>query len=61
MMKIEWVIGAPYLVLNEGGTLVINYEKWMELSKEERKFILEHEKLHEQMRRSKIETNEEFA
>lgn len=52
MMKIEWVIGTPYLVLNEGDTLVINYEKWMELSKKERKFVLEHERLHETMRRN---------
>jgi len=54
MMKIEWVTGTPYLVLNEGDTLVINYEKWMELSKKERKFVLEHERLHEMMRRGEI-------
>jgi len=56
MMEIEWVIGAPFVCINKNGTLVINYERWMELSKEERKFILEHEKLHEQMRRNEVET-----
>jgi hypothetical protein len=52
MMKIEWVTGTPYMLINEGDRLVINYEKWMELSKKERKFVLEHERLHETMRHS---------
>jgi hypothetical protein len=47
--KIEWVIGVPYLVLNEGGTLVINYEKWMDLTKDQKKFVLQHEQLHDEM------------
>jgi hypothetical protein len=54
MMKIEWVTGTPYMLINEGDRLVINYEKWMELSKDERKFVLEHERLHEMMRRGEI-------
>lgn len=48
-MKIEWVTGVPYLILNEGDTLVINYDRWMDLSKDEKKFLLEHEKLHSAM------------
>jgi hypothetical protein len=47
MMKIEWVTGAPYVVLNEGGTLVINYDKWAMLTKAERLGVLAHERMHE--------------
>lgn len=52
MMKIKWVIGVPYLMVTEDGVLTINYEQWMDLSKRERKFLLEHERLHEMMRRN---------
>lgn len=52
-MKIEWVVGVPYMVLNEGGTPVINYEKWMDLTKDERKAVLKHEQMHEMLRKEK--------
>lgn len=50
MMKIEWVVGAPYVCLNEGKTLVIDYIKWMDLTKQQRKALLEHELMHNEMR-----------
>lgn len=48
-MRIEWVTGAPYVCVNEGGTLVICYEKWAMLTKDERIGVLAHEDMHEQM------------
>jgi hypothetical protein len=49
MIKIEWVLGMDGVCQLEGDTLRIDYEKWMDLDKDQKKFVLEHEKMHREL------------